>query len=596
MTIQIKNQKPALLFDNPFSVLPDIKPTLSATEFDEKIEAHIRTKYIEPMYHPINAAHPVRIEDIASGTPQQIDQDMLYQSVMHLWTNSTLDVQLQDQVSDIYRQGIQYHAPNDWYFEEQLGVEALTRMKLPIPSQKSGKIIRYTASVDVIPTAKNFLAQADAMSATNWFGNMAAYTHERPIQNYLLLTVQTSDIFEDLKQQIKNFTQVWQTTQPISKEVNKLLADFDKISLAKDLSTGLFLPGNGLGNPTERDSMSFSRIIMYALSQYEKNGTPGAVTVQPTNLQQLYIPENLVILNLENYAHAKPAEIKADWDTLEKALNAKKALRFVSNKKLLTAKAVARNMGGGDKASSASGDGRAIERAKVTPFSGKPIPAANMLRMMKGVIQSQITKLITQNTYKSVKSSFMRANRRNPDDINLPGKLSSTMYRPDVHIYMDTSGSISEKNFRDGVTNLIMLTKSINCNLYITSFSHVVSQTSLLLTKDRSVNDIYQQFLKIPKVTGGTDFEHVWRKIDLIQEMNVRSNQSHQINFVITDFGYNMSRDWRWHPDQASMKHTYYVPISADAQTWKYLLRYAKDFRKQMAKAGDRSIRKRMLL
>lgn len=595
MTIRIRNQKPAVLYDDPFNVLPDINATKTIDEYQEDIEKHIRSNYIKPIFEPLNAQHPVVIEDTVNGQTQQIDKDMLYNGIMHLWTDPTLDVQLQDQISDIYRQGIQYHAPNDWYFEEQLGVEALTRMKLPVPNQRSGRIVKYSASVDIIPSAKAFLAQNDTTSAINWFANITGYTHDRPFNNYLLMSVQTASVLEDIKALVKNFVQVWQTQHTIDKDVNKLLSDFDKINVSNDLSAGIFLPHGGGASPAEQEALSFTRIIMYALSQYEK-ANQGQLTIQPSNLQQVYMPENLIILNLENYAHAKPSEIKDDWDTFEKALNAKKALNFVSNKKLMTAKAVNRKMNMANKSSSAMSKGRAVERAKAKPFSGKPIPAQATLSMMSAVIQSQTTKQVTQNTYKTHKTSYMRPNRRKPDDINLPGKLTTTMYRPDIHIYQDTSGSISEPQYRDSIMNLIMLAKRNSCNLYFTSFSHYVSQTTLLKTKDRSVNEIYQQFLRVPKVTGGTDFEQVWRKIDMIDEFNKKNNYSHQINFIITDFGYDLSRGHRWDREQASLKYTYYVPISVDKRTWRYIQQYAQEFREQMVKAGDYGLRKRMLM
>lgn len=596
MTIKIRNQKPAVLYGNPFNVLPDIKPTKTLSEFEDAIMDHIKDRYIESMFTPINNQHPVKIEDHEGSNVKQIDKDTLFNGIMSLWASDTLDVQLQDQISEIYRQGIQYHAPNDWYFEEQLGVEALTRMKLPVPTQKSGKIIKYSASVDIIPTAKAFLAQGDAQSATNWFANITAYVRERPFNNYVLMTVQTADVFNDIKQSLKSFLQMWQAKQPINKEVNKLLADFDKIDLATDLSTCLFLPTNGGSSQAERDTLSFTRIIMYVMSQYEKNQAhPGALTIQPSNLQQVYFPENIIILNLENYAHAKPSEIKDDWDQFEKAMSAKKVLRFITNKKLMTAKSVNRGMGG-SMSSSSINKGRSVERAKVQPFSGKPIPAKVTLKMMAKIIGSQITKQVTQNTYKTFTTSYMRANRRKPDDINMPGKLAKVAYRPDIHIYLDTSGSISESQYRDSVTNLIMLTKQIDCNLYITSFSHYVSQTALLETKNKSMSQIYKQFLKIPKVTGGTDFEQVWKKIEMLDEFNKKNNYSHQINFIITDFGFSLSSGHRWSKEQASLKNTYYVPISIDNRGWKELRIWAKEFREQMIKAGDFSIRRRMLL
>lgn len=597
MTIRIRNQKPAVLYQDPFNVLPDVNAQKDANEYGDKLTEHIKKRYVEPIYVPINAQHPVVVEDTSNGQTQPITEDMLYDSIMHLWHNPTIDVTLQNQVGEIYRQGIQYHAQNDWYFEEQLTVEALTRMKLPIPTQKGGKIVKYSASVDVIPTAKAFLAQPDAAGAINWFANIAAYVHDRPFNNYLLMTVQTADVFNDIKQQLKNFVTAWQTQQPIDKDVNKLLADFDKIDLTNDLSAGLFLPNGGGAAQAEQAALSFTRIVMYVFSQYEKNqANQGLLTVQPSNLQQVYLPENIIILNLENYARAKPADIKDDWDALEKAMNAKKNLRFVSNKKLMTAKAINRSLSNGGKSSSAESSGRGLERAKVQPFSGKPVPAKKMLTMMKRVIESQVTSQVTQNTYKKSKISYMRANRRKPDDLNMPGKLTTTMYRPDIHIYLDTSGSISESQYRDAVTNLIMLTKRINCNLYITSFSHYVSQTALLKTKDCSTNEIYKQFLAIPKVTGGTDFEQVWRKIDMIDEYNQKNNKSHQINFIITDFGYSLSNKHRWSREQASLKNTFYVPMSMSPRGWNSLVQWAKEFREQMMKAGDYGIRKRMLL
>lgn len=594
MTIQLRNQKPAILNDTPFNLLPDINPTLSNDEYLGKLNAHLKTHYVEPMYEPINPNHPVVIEDTSNN--KQIDMDNLLQAINYLWQNPTLDVNLQNQVTDIYRQGIRYHAPNDWYFEEQLGVEALTRFKMPIPVNSGSRLIKYTASVDVIPSAKTFLAQGDETSALEWFATITGYSRNFATKNYLLLTVQTADVFNDIKQLMQNFTQAWQSQNTVSREVNQLLSDFDKINLDTDLSAGLFLPNKGGSSPQEQDPMSFTRILMYVLSQYEKNTqNPGGLTVQPTQLHQLYYPENLFIMNLENYAHAKPSEIKKDWETFDKAVRTKDKLNFVSNKRLMTATALDRATSA-HKSSTATSRGYSIARAKIKAFSGKPIPAKDMLYMMRKIINSQITKQVTQNTYKTTKRSFMRANRRRPDDINMPGKVQTTHYRPDIHIYLDTSGSISESQYRDAITNLILLTQKINCNLYFTSFSHYVSQTTLIKTKGKSLQNIYREFTTIPKVSGGTDFEQVWRKIDMIDEYNQRSNKSYQINFIITDFGYNLSRNHYWDVSQASLKYTYYVPISTDTRSWQHVLRWANEFRLQMVKAGDYRIRRRMLM
>lgn len=595
MPFKITNQKPAILYNDPFSVLPVIDATTDAQTYEGEMSDHIKKNYVDPLYEPINSNQTVSIQDTSNN--KDIDADSVLHAVKHLWTSPTLDVTLQDEMSDIYRQSIQYHAQNDWYLEEQLVVEALTRMKLPLPSATGKRIVKYSANIDVIPTAKAFLAQPDDQGAMNWFANISAYIHDRPFNNFLLMTVQTADVWDEIKQHVKNQIMLLQANHTIARQVNKLFADFDKIDLSKDLSAGLFMPNGGASNAIEMSELSFTRILMNALSQYEKHQTQQAsFTVQPSNLSQVYVPENIIVINLENYAHAQPADIKKDWDDHEKALNAKKNMNFISNKKLMTMKSVTQNTMTGGKSNSVDAQNEKLGRVAVKPFAGKPIPAKAMLSIMKKVIESQVTSKQTENTYKKQSTTYMRPNRRKPEDINLPGKLVTTKYRPDIHIYLDTSGSISESQYRDAVTNLIMLTKKIDCNLYITSFSHYVSQTTLLKTKGRSTNHIYKQFLSIPKVTGGTDFAQVWKKIELIDESNKRNARSYQLNFIITDFGYSVSRDQRWRSDQAAVKNTFYVPMSLDKRRWKDMRDWAEAFKNQMQKAGDRNIRKRMLI
>lgn len=593
--IRIRNHKPATLYTKPFDLLPNSNANKSIDDYTLDMDEDIKNNYVKPMFEPINPNTTVSIEDLSGKTPKTITKEMLFDSIIHLWTSNIQEVELQDQLGEIFRQGIQFHTQNDWYFEEQLGIEALTRSKLPPPSQKSGRIVQYSPSVDIIPAAKQLLAQQDEDSATAWFANLVGLIHNRPFNNFLLLTVESSSEFDNFKQHLKNFIQVWQANTPLDQTVNKLLAEFDKVNLIDNLSTGLFLPNGGLSNPIEHGELSFTRILTYTLSQYEKTN-PGKLTTQPINLKQVYFPENIIILNLENYAHAKASDIKKDWDALERAFLAKKTLNLITNKKLLTAQAIDRNLSNPTKTSSNSSQGQPALRSRIKHLSGKPIPSKDMLKMMKRVIESQITNKISENTYKIQKTSYMRPNRRRPDDINLPGVLKTTKYRPDIHIYLDTSGSISETQYRDSITNLIMLAKSINCNLFFTSFSHVISQTSLLQTKDQSIKNIYKTFQKTPKVAGGTDFEQVWRKIDVLNENNKKTNKSHQINFIITDFGYNLRSGKRWDINQASLKHTFYVPISVDKNSWPYILKYGKDFIKGMAKAGDYGIRKRLLM
>lgn len=595
MTIRIRNQRPAELYTDPFKVLEKIDVDKSEDEYGSDVYEHISETFIKPMYIPINQSNPVTIEDTSSNPPSDIDEDTLHNAIQHLWFDDTLDVQLQEQVNDIYRQGIQYHAQNDWFFEEQLSIEALVRNQMPIPKQTSTQIVKYSASLDVIPAARKFLADNDEDSASEWFATLSAYTHGIPISEYLVVTVQSSDVFEELKQAFRDFMVVWQASGNVNQKVIKLAGDFDKIDLSSDLSSTIFMPEN---TDTETTDMpySFNRMLMYILGHSEENSQHGEIAVQPVDISQLHMPKTVMIINLENYSHAKASDIRDDWKNIEKAMRFKDSLNTISHKRLMTSKTITRTMSSPSKNSSSKSKGQGVARVKAAPFSGKPIPARNMLLIMKRLIESQITMRETENTFKSTKRTFMRANRRDPDNINLPGKSTITHYRPDIHIYLDTSGSISEDQYRDAISNLIALTKIIDTNLYFTSFSHHVSQTTLLQTKNNSVNDIYKQFMLTPKVSGGTDFEHVWNKIELLDMINENSGKSYQLNFIITDFGYSLSRNQRWSQKQASVKYTYYLPVSVGGRSWDGVKSMASDFRDQMVRAGDTNVRARMIM
>ena len=187
----------------------------------------------------------------------------------------------------------------------------------------------------------------------------------------------------------------------------------------------------------------------------------------------------------------------------------------------------------------------------------------------------------SMNSYKCVKSSFARANRRDPDDFNKPGKIVSTQYKPDIHLYVDTSGSISEENYQDAVKACIYMAKKMNVNMYFNSFSHVLSQSAKLNTRDKSVKAIYKEFQKIPKVTGGTDFKLVW---DYINRSKVRQRE---ISILMTDFEWYAPNEHINHP-----KNLYYIPCSK--MDWACICRAADAFVRS-AEPNVPGIRKKVL-
>lgn len=598
MTIRISNHKPAVLYDKPFEVLPVIDPSLPRDVYTTIRDQAIKTMLVDPMYVPINPSSPASIVDFEDPqNPVDITDTMLDTAIARVWFDTTMHADLEAQLGEIYRQGMRHHTANNWFFEDQIGVEALTRMKLPLPSQ-GPRIVKYTANGDLIPAAKAFLGTLVESEATNWFANLVGFSRDYHLSNTLIMTVQDNTTWLDLKQRLSQSAQnATGAGVTLSKGTHDALQAFQKIDMSKELSSGLFLPQHGLSHPDQMEAYSFSRLLLHEIAQAERQMTPGLVTVQPVNMRELFLTQNLLILNLENYAHATGKQIVDDWDEWSKAMNHQKMLAFISNKNLLTAQVVNRNMKKSQAlAQSTPASRQQVMRARARALPGKPITSEQMLKRMANIAKKQITNQVTQNTFKNVKTTYMRANRRQPNNVNLPGKMTTTMYRPDIHAYIDTSGSISEEHYRDTIFNLITLAQKLDCNLYVTSWSHVISETALVKTKGVSKLNAYRQFLAVPKVTGGTQMENVWLKIDRLHELNKKRNKSHQINFIITDFEYHLQRDRRFLATDPSVKYTYYVPISTEASNWKDLIKYATKFRDQMERAGDVGINNRLLV
>lgn len=589
MTIKITNQTPAEIYQ-PHNILPKIDVSLASDEYREKQREFIKERLVEPLFNPLNAQNDVVMQDVTDpANPVAFDEDAILNGIWHLWTSDSVDPNLDAQLTDIYYQSMLYSQDNDWRIEDQQGVEALSRLKYPLPSTGvNGRVVTYTPKLDIIPTAKSLLANpADSDTVINWFASMTGYVHNK-VTNMAMITVQSSHVWNQIKQNIDNIRQTFNQQGLISQETNKLFSDFDKISLDGELSSGIFLPIEG-----SDEAFSFTRIIMNLLAIYEENH-PDETFVQPINTMEYVIPKQLVVLNLEEYAHATDKEIIDDWNKLENAFKVQKRLNMISTSKLMTVSAV--NSATSPSTSYRRDPSQSAVRRTQQPFSGKPITSKKMLELMAKVIKRTTTMKQTENTFKGHKKSYMRPNRRDPNNVNLMGKLTTTSYRPDIHIYLDTSGSISESQYRDAIGSLIRLTKQINANLYISSFSHMISQTTLLKTKNKSTKQIYKDFLSIPKVGGGTEFENVWNKIDQLDILNQKAGKSYQLNFIITDFGYSLRRDRRFHRDQPSHKYTYYVPISTNQGHWNGIIRMAKDFSKEMASAGANGIRKHMLM
>jgi hypothetical protein len=87
----------------------------------------------------------------------------------------------------------------------------------------------------------------------------------------------------------------------------------------------------------------------------------------------------------------------------------------------------------------------------------------------------------------------------------------------------------------------------------------------MLRTKGKSPAQIFNEFRRIPKVTGGTDFQQVW---DYINASNVRRRR---LSLMVTDFA--------WSPPPLRLEHPpnlHYAPCSR--MDWDDITSYADGF------------------
>lgn len=221
------------------------------------------------------------------------------------------------------------------------------------------------------------------------------------------------------------------------------------------------------------------------------------------------------------------------------------------------------------------GKGENSKKRKVEFKATRRTSAKSELDFINKAIKNAKRVMKSDNKQIFIKSSYKRASRRHPDDINAIGHLIKIKYKPDIHIYVDTSGSISHQMYQDSLTMIAKVAKKMNIKLTISSFADNV-------TKSVSFTTHYLSNLKkLPVITGGTDFKAVWDDID-------ERNNSNELNFIITDYGY---APYDWHADRSklSYKNTYYIAVKSDSIEPDY-------FSDSMIMAGAFDIRRYMLI
>lgn len=541
MTITVSGQKPVTL--DPLytdDLTKDFDP-------GELIENSITQVIQQPLRPGQTPAFDENGQDLAPQLQQLIITGL----------DTTVSPQDQQRFRELMRQClIRYDVSPSLPIGELFANQAASMHKLPAPSSS----VHYTAGTDIIPTAKVLLNGSDPEA---FFASIAYTYHPQTLGVWF----QDADAFARFQTWVDQQSQAIHAAHPLDAAVLNLIQQFGTLDL-KGLTESLLLRKQ----PSDAQQPgSFPRLLVHLVMSYiqSQSATNGAQTagLMPFTMSELFCPTSIVFANVEAHSRATPNRVHRAWDDINKSLAL--PIKMVSHHKLSKLTALHRSLSKAAAVPAISGQG-GYGRSSQVVFRKKPPTSIDLLTSLKRVLRRMGQVSSSQNIYKRQVRSFTRASRRDPTGLNSPGLSTRVAYLPDLHIYLDTSGSISEENYQDAIMMLIRLAKKMNVNLYFNSFSDILSQPALLKTRGKSTTAIYREFTKIPKVTGGTDYEQIWRYIEASRK------RKKELSLIITDFEWYPRSTYAGHP-----KNLYYAPISNS--NWNYLKIAAKNYVQSMA-------------
>lgn len=556
MTITVTNQKPAVL---------DALHTISCTGDYDPMPG-IQQTLIDPLLEPLNPNAPASITDAQGADLTGGIPDLVLSCL-----GDTLNVASEQTVKELLGQTlINFDQGTPLPVAELFAVQAGQQNKMPAPSPR----VLYTAQADVLPAAKALLA---GTGESAFFASIAYTFHPDTLGFWF----QCSGAFDDFKIWLSQQTQTMANALPPA--TTKLLNDFTALSL-KGLTESLLVRKD---DSDANDEHSFARVLVHMLMNYaeqqraqaSQQNTALDTGVLPFTVGELFCPRSLVLVNVEAHARATAAKITGEWNLINQSLAS--PVKVVSNTSLSKLTSLPRAAARAAALGAKQQPGQPGSRSAQVAFRKQPPSKLDLLKDITRVLRRMGKVNKSQNIFRTTKATFLKANRRNPDDFNKPGRITSVQYMPDLHIYIDTSGSISEENYQEAVMMLIRIAKKLNINLYFNSFSHFLSQEVMLRTENKSTAQIWKEFRRIPKVSGGTEYTQIW------QYINASRVRQRRLSLMVTDFDWLPPSTRQDHP-----KNLYYAPCSA--MDWSSMVDLAKRYADSMQHI-DPSIRQRLL-
>lgn len=524
----ITNHKPSQL--EPTVVPAFVNQNPQSDEIFETFQNDVFTQLDQPLRPGLDPQY------VFDGQPE--DKDSISETFVTELFLDEGESERSVKLRDFLAQTLLHYQPNFETIDASLMVQNATAENLPLPIVQGARSIVYTVATDVIPVAKQYLA---GQVSFNYWATSFGFTFRVPA---LVVSMDTPDVYKEFQQYVQTTVAPFQSQLPI--DTSMALQEFYKTTL-NDLAEGFRIRAKVGDN---NQDYSFARILHTCVMQFvAQNGQAGII---PTSLKETIHPTTIMFLNVEKHAHSNNRNINKTWNS---AMNMSKAkliglnkIKKLSEEEQLDAMRQRSNVRRSALMNKAKDPASRKKRAK--PF-GKQLKTSKQLTKEIVRILSKMKKVrMSNNVIKTRKTTFNKPNRRDPDNYDKPGIIYSHQYVPDIHIYLDTSGSISERNYKEACMAIIQLAQTLKTKLYLNSFSHVLSQPALVDIGNCSKETAWKRLQNIPKVSGGTDFDLVW---DYIHQSPQRKQE---LAIMITDFEYTPSNSYT----RPLPQNLFYVP------------------------------------
>ena len=504
--LQITNQKPAEL--SPSATL-GVSSSVCAGPVDV-----LEKQIIPQLFQPLNTNTQVTVFD---GS-ESVDESKLAQILaLELYAEQG-ESDTTAWIRDYLSQTMLYYQPNMEPIDSTFMVQLASKTGLPIPVNQGKQSIVYTTSIDVIPVAKQYLA--GNASLDEWITSLG-FTFRIPA---LTVAMNNDTVFDNFKAFVSQQQALYQHVLPI--ETHQSISDFLKISLKQALVEGVKVRNDYEDLQTEVDG-SFARFLQHCIREFVSTHGDECAYV-PTSMKELIIPTTIVFVNTDFHARATIDQIENTW----KDVSGFRQIPLIGLKQLKSLRKSMESQRNMQKnIQEMRGRGKDIaKKAQTTPFGSQ----LKTNKQLFCIIQKKLEKMEhvarSNNSIKTRRNTFRVPNRREPHNPDKMGILVDKKYIPDIHIYLDTSGSISEKNYREACMVIIALAQKLKTKVYLNSFSTYLSQPALLDIGNCTKETAWKRLQSVPKVSGGTNFQNVW---DYIHQHPKRTSE---LSIMITDF------------------------------------------------------------